>query len=746
MNSTFLKVALYFALLFSSQITFAQGISIKRATGTITVDALLDEVDWHNADVANNFQQYFPSDGKPAESQSEVRLTYDDHFIYLAAKMYNLGPRKYVTPSLRRDFRGEAIDGITFVFDTFKDRTNAFMFGVNPFGVQREGLISNGGNDGDDLSLNWDNKWFSAAKMYDGYWVAEVAIPFKSIRFKHGLDSWFVNFYRIDSYHAERSTWAPISRNYDILTLAFGRELLWDNPLKDPGGNVSLIPYIATRAGKDYVSENATEKELAFGGDAKIAVGPALNLDLTVNPDFSQVEVDQQVTNLDRFEIFFPERRQFFLENADLFSSFGFDDSTPFFSRRIGVAKDSSTGQNVQNTIYAGARLSGKVNNNMRVGLLSMQAGSDREINLPSVNYTVAAMQHKVFTRSNIGLIVVNKQALQDSIGGEFTTSPNDYNRMVGVDYNLASKNNAWAGKFYYHRSFEDNQPDSAYASGAYINYNTLKWNIELFTRSTGANYNPEVGFVRRKDIQQAASTIIYNLYPAKGKIQSHGPGIDADFVGNQNYGLLDWDANLLYQFKFKSTAYIGLRFRHQYTYLYQSFDPSGTEGLELPSNTDYNAWLFRGEAFSNQRKKLTAFVEWRMGEYFNGNALGLYGTLSYRYQPWGVTSIDFSYDRIRLPDPYNDSDLILVGPRIDFTFSRKLFWTTFIQYNSQIENLNINSRLQWRFAPVSDVFLVYTDNYFTSSFTDDETSKVYQPWQPKQRAVVLKITYWLNL
>ena len=746
MNSLFLKLNLLFASMLLIQSVHAQGISIKRATGTITVDAVLEEADWQTADFANNFQQYFPTDGKPAESQSEVRLTYDDHFIYLAAKMYNLGPRKYVTPSLRRDFRGEANDGITFVFDTFKDRTNAFMFGVNPFGVQREGLISNGGNDGGDLSLNWDNKWFSAAKMYDGYWIAEVAIPFKSIRFKHGLDSWFVNFYRIDSYHAERSTWAPISRNYDILTLAFGKELIWDKPLKDPGGNVSLIPYVAARASEDYLSEEAAEKELAFGGDAKIAVGPALNLDLTVNPDFSQVEVDQQVTNLDRFEIFFPERRQFFLENADLFANFGFDDSTPFFSRRIGVARDSATGQNVQNTIYGGARLSGKINNNVRIGLLSMQAGSDEEINLPSTNYTVAALQHKVFSRSNVGLIFVNKQALQDSIGGEFTGSPTNYNRMVGVDYNLASKDNAWAGKFYYHRSFEDNQPDSAYAAGAYINYNTLRWNVEVFTRSTGANYNPEVGFVRRRDIQQAATTVFYNLYPAAGKVQSHGPGVDADFVGNQVYGLLDWDANLLYQFKFNSTAYIGLRFRHQYTYLYDSFDPSGSGGQELPANSEYHAWLFRGEAFSNQRKKLAGFFEWRVGEYFNGTALGLYGTVSYRYQPWGITSIDFSYDRIRLPDPYNDSDLILIGPRFDFTFSRNLFWTTFVQYNSQIENLNINSRLQWRFAPVSDIFLVYTDNYFTSSFTDPETSKLYRPWQPKQRAIVFKITYWLNL
>ena len=747
MNKRLLKLSFVLVatiLLLNGQ---AQTISIKKASGQIKLDAILDEPDWQSADKANNFQQYFPKDGVEANSQTEIRLTYDEHFIYVGAKMYNLSnDRKYVTPSLRRDFRGEANDGITLVFDTFKDRTNGFVFGLNPFGVQREGLISNGGQDGSDFSLNWDNRWFSEVKIFEGYWIAELAIPFKSIRFKEGLDSWFVNFYRIDSEKAERSTWAPIPRNYGISTLGFGQELLWDKALEHPGPNVSIIPYIGARSTKDYVADSPTDKELAIGGDAKIAVGPALNLDLTINPDFSQVEVDQQVTNLDRFEIFFPERRQFFLENADLFASFGLGDATPFFSRRIGVAQDTSTGQNIQNQIYAGARLSGKINNNVRIGLLSMQAGRDRDLGLPSTNYTVAAMQHKVFTRSNVGIIFVNKQAFQDSIGGDFVNKPQNFNRMLGIDYNLLSKNNAWAGKFFYHRSFEDNQSDSAFAAGASLTYNTLRWNVEFLARSIGANYNPEVGFIRRRDVRQVASTVFYNMYPKHGPIQNHGPGIDFDILGNDVYGLLDWDANLLYQWKFNNTAFLGLRFRHQYTYLFNSFDASGTDGQELPAGSEYYNWVFRGELFANQRKKLSGSLQWRVGDYFNGTTLGLYGSLSYRYQPWGTTSINFSYDRIRLPQPYNDAQLILIGPRIDLTFSKKLFWTTFVQYNSQIENLNINSRLQWRFAPVSDIFLVYTDNYFTSPFSDTESLRTFRAWQPKQRAIVFKITYWLNI
>jgi hypothetical protein len=719
-------------------------VTIRRATAPIKLDGILDEADWQTAELATNFKQYFPYDSSLANAQTEIRLTYDDQFIYIGALMHNLGPRKYVTPSLRRDYRGEANDGVSIVFDTFKDKTNAFIFGVNPYGVQREGLVANGGGTGNnDFSLNWDNKWYSEVKTYDEYWIAEMAIPFKTLRFKSNLSSWNVNFYRIDSQYAERSTWSPIPRNFDIVNLAFNKELIWDKPLEDPGANVSVIPYIANNTSRNFEKETPTESKMQFGGDAKIGIGPALNLDLTVNPDFSQVEVDEQVTNLDRFEIFFPERRQFFLENADLFANFGLDGTRPFFSRRIGVARDESTGQNIQNTIYGGVRLSGKINNNTRIGFLNMQTAEDEEIDLPSTNYTVGTIQQKVFARSNISMIVVNKQAFQDSIGGEFTTQPNTYSRLAGIDYNLASADNRWTGKAFYHHSFNELKQDSAFAFGGFINYSTLNWNINVLNRNVGANYDPEVGFVRRRDIRQLASTAWRNFYPSKGKIQSHGPGIDFDMVGNDTYGFLDWDYNFMYRIRFRSTAQFNIRLRREYTYLFDPFDPSGTGGLQLPANTDYANNLVIANFFSDARKRLFFDVSTRSGGYFNGNRINFIGTLTYRYQPWGFTSLNFSYNRIRLPDPYNDSNLYLIGPRFDFTFTRNVFWTTFVQYNSQINNLNINSRFQWRFKPVSDLFIVYTDNYFAESF---DNGNVFYVGQPKNRSLVVKLTYWLNL
>jgi len=719
------------------------GLAIQRASGPITIDGEMNEPDWSKADVARDFMQYFPFDSSYARAQTEVRMLYDDQFIYLLAIMHNTGPRQYVTPSLRRDFRGEANDAFVVSFDTYMDNTNAFQFGTNPFGVQREGLIANGGSTSDDLSLSWDNKWYSAARILENSWVCEFAIPFKSIRYKSGLSQWNINFYRIDSHHAERSTWSPIPRVYPLVNLAFLRKLNWDQPLGSPGSNISLIPYVAYRATKDFEAGTPSVSEPTAGGDAKVAVSSALNLDLTVNPDFSQVEVDQQVTNLDRFEIFFPERRQFFLENADLFANFGSEGARPFFSRRIGVARDTATGQNIQNTIYAGARLSGKINNDLRVGLMTMQAGKDPSIGLPSTNYSVFSLQQKLFSRSNVSFLFINKQAVSDSLGGEFTFSPTAYNRLVGIDYNLLSKDNRWAGKFYYHQSFDEQKEDSTFSTGGFLRYATNRFETDWFFRSVGAHYNPEVGFVRRTDITQLASTSWYNIYPDSRIVQRHGPGFDFDMVGNETYGFLDWDVNLLYRFQFKNTSFFNLRLRKEYTYLFSPFDPSGSGGLELPAGTSYNPFVIIMNYSSDARRKFYVELNTRSGEYFNGYRMNLAGRVNYRFQPMGVISLDFSYNGIRLPQPYNSSDLVLIGPRVDLTFSRSVFWTTFVQYNSQIQNLNINSRLQWRFAPVSDLFLVYTDNYFAETNINGD---YFHIGAPKLRSVVIKFTYWFNL
>ncbi len=742
-----MKILFYFLSLFlilSCGKINAQGLQMNRIDEPVRIDGLPEESVWQSTEVAKDFMQQFPYDSSLAFAQTEVRMAYDDQYLYVFAKMHNLGPRNYVVPSLRRDFFGPAYDNFTVVLDTYKDKTNAFFFGVNPEGVQREGLISNGGSEsrGDDgFSLTWDNKWYSAARMYPDYWVVEMAIPFKTLRFKEGMDSWYVNFYRIDSEYAERSTWSPIPRNFRLLNLAFNKELLWDQPLNTPGPNVSLIPYTSAGIMKDYENGSGSTENFSIGGDAKIAVSSSLNLDLTVNPDFSQVETDQQVTNLDRFEIFFPERRQFFQENADLFSNFGGNGTRPFFSRRIGVTRDSTTGSNVQNKLYGGARLSGNINNKWRVGFMSIQAAEDETIDLTSINYTLATAQYRIGARSNIAGIMVNKQAFQDSIGSEFRMKTEQWNRTLGIDVNLATPDNTWRGKAYYHQSFEPDKPDSAFSWGISGAYDSYRWQADSDFRNVGAHFNPEVGFVRRTDFMRSRSTIYHNFYPESGIIQSHAPGFDYDVTWNQTYGLTDWDINLLYRINFRNTSNFNIRFRREFVYLFSPFDPSGTNGPELPQDSDYAYNFIFASYESDARNSFFFNISTRSGHYFNGNRVNLDGTITYRFGARGNLAMNFTYNRIRLPDPYHDANLLLIGPRFDITFTKSLFWTTFIQYNEQINNMNINSRLQWRFKPVSDLYIVYTDNYFAAT-----NERFVEFNRPKSRALVVKLSYWFNL
>ena len=700
----------------------------------ITLDGILDEGIWKDAEGWNgNFMQYFPSDTSLSKVPTRVKIAFDDNNLYLAAIMENSGPRKYVSTSLRRDYRGEQNDGISFVFDTFNDGTNAFQFGVNPYGVQREALLANGGSRAEDLNLAWDNKWYAEAKMMENHWQVEVIIPLSTIRFNEGAQNWNVNFYRVDSHTGERSTWAPIPRNIPIITTAFLRKMIFEEPLQKKGANVSLIPYVAGRTSRNFLENSSEPLRPAIGGDAKIGIGPAMNLDLTFNPDFSQVEVDQQVTNLDRFEIFFPERRQFFLENGDLFDSFGQPRSRPFFSRRIGVDIDSATGQNVQSKIIYGARLSGKLNENWRVGAMNMQTATDDEAGIVGKNFTVLALQRKVFERSNIGLIYVNKESLAlDEYQQLF--DPTAYNRLLGVDYNLNSANGKWTGKVFYHRTFESVKVDKPYSFNAYLLYNDLHWNWTFSIQDVGKSYNPEVGFVPRSDFKRINPDLTYLFYPKSKFINRHGPKLEFEGLWNETLGTTDRDINLGYLVRFNSLAELEVTQRNRYVYLFSSFDPTRSGGAPLAAGTDYSYQNVLVEFRSNPRKKLNLNLIGEFGEYFTGNIQRITTQTGLRLGYLANISMNFNYARIRLPQPQRDADLILVGPRIDLTLTKELFWTTFVQYNSQIDNMNINTRIQWRYAPVSDFFLVYTDNYFPGDF------------MPKQRSLVFKLNYWLNL
>ncbi len=717
--------------------------TIKKASGPVKLDAVLDEQSWKDAEVVSDLIQQFPYDTSRSRLRTEFRATYDDQFLYFSAVAYDNTKGGYVVSSLRRDFRGPGLDGVTVILDPFQDVTNGFFFGLSPAGVQREALISNGYLSETDIDLSWDNKWYSEVKVYDGYYVAEWAIPFTSIRFKAGSTRWNIKYYRQDSKENERACWPLTPRFFQPGNLNYTSEMVWDQPLKHPGTNVSIIPYMAGNISKDFLNNKPSTSKVTIGGDAKIAVTPSLNLDLTVNPDFSQVEVDRQVTNLDRFEIFYPERRQFFLENADLFSAYGHIFSRPFFSRRIGVVRDPNTGLNRENKIIFGARLSGNLNKYYRIGLLNMQTGEIPESGIPSYNYTVATGQRRLGTNSNIRAIFVNRQEFKTD-SGDFKLSGYNYNRVAGLDYNYSFLNNRWTGNLFYHKLFTQDNPGSQYAQGYSLVYNTQRARFNLYEQIVGRNYDPAVGYVPRKGYKRISPSGGYLWYPKSARINSHGPTFDGVYIWDDKYGLSDREFTPGYSVYFQSQGTLNVMVRSTYTYLLFDFDPTNSPPSEpvvkLPAFSEYTYTNASVMFQSDPKKYFTYVLNGLYGQYFNGMRTNLQASLNYRWQPYGVFSLDMNFNRIALPQPYTSADIYLIGPRIDLTLTRSVFFTTLVQYNSQYQNMSINSRFQWRFKPVSDLFIVYTDNYFYSPDQPNEN------FTPKNRALVVKLTYWLNL
>ncbi len=717
--------------------------TIYKTSVKIVLDGVLDEEAWGKAEMMDGLMQQFPYDTSASRLRTEYRITYDEHFLYIGAIAYDNKPGEYVVTSLRRDFRGAGLDNLNIILDPFQDVTSGFFFGLNPEGVQREGLISNGYLRGDDLDLSWDNKWYGETRIYDDHWIAEFAIPFKTLRFKSGSKKWNVKLYRSDSKENERSVWPWTPMNFEVGSLNFTGEMIWDEPPSAPKTNVSMIPFIAGAGSRDFIEETPTKRDLEFGGDAKIAVTSSLNLDLTVNPDFSQVEVDQQVTNLDRFEIFFPERRQFFLENADLFSSYGHPFGRPFFTRRIGVARDSATGSNVQNKINFGARLSGNLNKKYRIGLLHMQTEEIRDIGVPKYDYTVAAAQRRVGTNSNIRAIFVNRQQFKTD-SSDFRLAGHNFNRVLGADYNFSYLNNKITGWTFYHRQFTPEKIKSPYSQGFGILYNTQKVDINFFQQAFGSGYDPAVGFLPRTGYKRISPSGEIRFFPNSKSIINHGPTYDLAFIWDDVYDYTDHAIRLGYAISFQNNARLNVNLRNTFTFLFRDFDPTGSPSevmaVRLPAFTEYVNNSFDIDYRSDPRTLFNFSINVLSGEYFNGTRTGVQGRFNYRLQPYGVLSLDMNYNRIKLPAPYQSADIYLFSPRVDLTLSRSVFFTTFFQYNSQFNNVNINSRFQWRFKPVSDLFIVYTDNYFYSF------EQPNQNFNPKSRAIVLKLTYWFNL
>ncbi len=696
------------------------------------LDGNLDEAAWQKADKADNFWQYFPQDSAKSINKTEVKMIYDDKMIYVGIRA-EAKADNFVISSLRRDFSGPTSDNVTVVFDTFNDGNNAFVFSANAYGVQREALIINGGSNREDFSPTWDVKWFSESKKDKNSYTLEFAIPFSSLKFKEGGQKWRFQTYRFDLQTNEQSAWIRVPQNLILANLAFLGEMNFEKPLGKSKAPIYAIPYLNTIAGNDFAAKKPF-KNFTLGGDAKIAIGNTMNLDLTYNPDFSNVEVDNVVTNLTRFELSLPEKRQFFIDNNDLFGNYGntFNEARPFFSRRIGIVTDTF-GNTIENKIIGGLRLSGKLDKNWRLGILNMQTAEDLNNQIASNNNAMISLQRKVFARSTVGAFIVNRQAFQNY---DFLKAKDKFNRVVGVDYNLASKNSKWVGRFYAHKSLQPDDSEGNISAQAALFYNTRYWNFVSDWTFIDKEFRADLGFVPRTDIfkagNYAARTFYYkNKTVNKQKFQILNIQVFKPSLDNKK---VDHLVSITDDIEFKDHSHITLKGIWTYVYLTRTFNPTRAKGTPLPANTSYAYNQFNVNYVSNNVDKVTYSINATVGQFFNGHSYSFGATANLRLQPRAAISLATNFDRVVLPAPYPTANIVLISPKFDITFSKSIFWSTLIQYSNQRDNLGINSRLQWRFAPLSDLFLVYNDNYYTQDFG------------ARFRSINLKLSYWLNV
>lgn len=727
-------------------------ISVKHVDhNEFEIDGVLDEPMWQNTTPSSGYSEWYPTDSKLVEYQTELRMLYNEKYLYIGIKAYASG-KDYKTPSYERDFGVSGADVINLMFDTFNDRTNAFLFGINQFGVLREGLISNGGITG-NLDLSWNTKWHGESVIHEGYSISEIRIPMAAFKFKEGETQWTFSSMRFNTQSNTKSSWSKVPQNQNQLNIGFYGDMIFEMPLKKSKNHISIIPYITPSYSSDFIKDESSFDFMA-GFDVKIPVKNSLMLDLTVNPDFSSENVVAGQNNTTRFEIKQDETRQFFIDNGDLFNEFGLqDDAQAFYSRRIGIGENTNNNTIIV-PIDAGVKFTGKINNNLRIGVLDVQTGGDKEELIPHNNNLMLAAQQKIFSKSNIGFFFINRQVTnsEDNYAGT------EYNRVAGTDLKFFSKDNTFDAHAYIHKSMTPGVESNAISTGTEINLEKRKYTLKLTGQYVDAEFQSDLGYTKRKDIVRAHPFAQWKLYPETNTINTLKFKVSNNiyWLPSDDMRLGDSDLLIGSEVNFTNGAALGLEYAYRFVYLSKDFNPVSYAELGLgleytnrfvqqPQELEPSAIpLPIGEYYTqdlkltfntNKRKDFWLEGYSKYGTFYNGHKFTSEVTFQYRVQPIFFVNLKIEYDNIKLPDPYSSGELVYFGPTFNFTFTKSIFWNTDIQYSSQSDSFFVVSRVQWRYAPLSDIFLTYSDSYGTSPSI-----------LPYERGLFLKVSYWFDI
>jgi len=671
----------------------------------IHLDGILDEEAWERAVPITRFIQAMPDPGLPATEETVVRVLYDDRYLYVGALLLDSDTEGITAQFLNQDFETHDDDIFAVTLDTFLDRSNCFMFLINPLGAVKDGQTFDNSR---TSNLAWEGVIQVETSIHEEGWTVELAIPFTTLRYDpgDGEQAWGINFLRRLRRRNEDSYWAPLDRRSRIHTMALAGTLTGLSELPTPR-NLTIKPYalvghldgdLPGQGSGDPLGERDMGAEYDGGVDLKYGLTPRLTLDLTYRTDFSQVEVDQEQVNLTRFSLFFPEKREFFIENAGIFAFGDLSernyrlgasprDFTLFHSRRIGL----SQGRPVP--IVGGGRLTGRVGS-VDVGLLTMQTESTPE--LPAESFSVARARTTLGGVLQLGGLVTSRSAL----GREHTA----FNRGFGVDANLRIRDKLLVHS--YLAATDDGEGEGenrAYRMSAA--FRDRLWDVSALFRVVGDGFRPGMGFVSRRGVRHSYATLGAHPRPPIPGVSEINPYVELDYITNLESALETRQGTLGLGMDFRDGSALTFRAVDRLEVIHDAFPVAG-QG-EVPQGR----YAFREASVaygSNAARQLAGRVEVSGGGYFHGHRRSL--SLSGSWRPSQHFAVDLQAERngIDLPDRSFTADVY--GARVDLAASTRLFLSGFLQYNAASDDSVVNVRLNFIHSPLSDLFLVYSE------------------------------------
>jgi hypothetical protein len=667
-----------------------------RLAAPLRIDGALDESLYAAVPPISDFVQFEPQAGMPATEKTEVWIAFDEDNFYLTFKCWDSEPTRRVATEMRRDSQGlySGNDVINFFLDPFFDQRNGLSLTVNSIGGRSDGQVA----DRQYLS-DWNPIWDHATGRFEGGWTAEVVLPFRSIRYQSGTTQvWGLNVLRTVRWKNELSTLAPVPPGRGMES-ARQRPIATVVGIEAPAGsrNLEIKPYAVSTLTTDNSATPTLSNDADgdLGVDVKYGVTQNLTADLTYNTDFAQVEADEQQINLTRFSLFFPEKREFFLENQGIFFFGGAttgsgDTPALFYSRRIGL----DAGRQVP--IEAGGRLTGRVGA-YTVGLLNIQTDDVRATEVRGTNFSVVRLKRDVFRRSSIGALFTNRSVGQGGVGA---------NTAMGVDGTFTFYNNL-AINTYWARTRTDGVRDDDSSHRAQLDYNGDRYGVQFDRLRVGSHFNPEVGFVRRSDIRRTLGELRFSPRPRRiSAVRRYWWMGSVDYFENGPGRVDSRERSGEFALEFQN----GDRFSVLYTNTYE-FIP---RPFRIASNVTLPVGGYAWDALRvgynlGQQRRVLASLALEYGTFYNGHRTALSASRG-RVSLTPQFSLEPTYSLNHVDLAQGAFTSHLAGSRVSYAMSPRMFASALLQYNSASNAMSANVRLRWEYRPGSEFFVVYND------------------------------------